>query len=250
MDFFTFWAYNYHTDYFQCQRVLWTVLFYLHCSLSCVVHLSLGLPSSPLSSIPGYLLRFILYCLLLRSCSFCICWPTSFRRTVAVCKRLSVVVCLAWWHMHTDEISCCLEPQVLWVPIGPSTIFAENPPVCDPVFLSPVPFFHQRSISLVTCANGNLQCLIIITLSLGFRRRSGALCACSSVCVCVCSIVGVQSCWASVLLWESSHNPSLSEYAISIHYSPSTQSPRHITACMDTRIMTRNRKDTSGVLAS
>lgn len=114
-----------------------------------------------------------------------------------------------------------------------------EPPSVWPSWLEPCPCLSPVAYITGYCANDRLLCLIITTLSLGCRGRSVAMCVCVYL-------------WThlSALLWESSHSPSLSENTISIHDSASTRSPRHTTTCMDMRIVMRNRKNASGVLAS
>lgn len=155
------------------------------------------------------------------------------------CEPVCVVVRSASSRMHTDEISCSLQPLALWVPKSKHRVCWKLPCVW-PTPLTPYPSVTPNVCSAGYRANGNPLCLIISAIS-GLQEE-------------VRYNVCLRQCWgaelSSTLLWESSHNPSLSQNAISIHYSPFTLSPRHATTCMDTRIVMRHRKDASGVLAS
>lgn len=153
-------------------RVVYEELYFLHIVLTCVVSLSLHIPS--------FLLSFTMA--LLWSHHFCIHWFTSFKRTVTVCVPLCVVVCSTWPHMHTDEISCRLQPPVLWFQ-SPGTVFGEKTPQCVAPSSHVLSSLSPKARNTGYSANSSTLWSIIITLSLGCRRRSGATRTCSSACV-------------------------------------------------------------------
>lgn len=105
-------------------------------------------------------------------------------------------------------------PPVLWVRrLDQRALLQQTYRRVTPFKPSTVLVIHQKLLSWLSCANDSLVCLIITTLSLGCRGRSGAV----WMCVCVMGFWGGEL--LSALLWESSHNPSLSENTISIHDS-------------------------------
>lgn len=161
------------------QGCLWRTQFSLHCSL--IVVLSVYLSAHHRCLYPHFIIPPL--------CSrhFSIHWLASFGRTATVCVPLCVAVCLTWPHMHTDEISCCLQPLAPWFHES-GTMFAEplrRPPRCVALSSHMLSFLPPETRDSGYWANSSPLRPIIITLSLSCRRRSGATFACVCACVCV-----------------------------------------------------------------
>lgn len=116
-------------------------------------------------------------------------------------QLLFVVLCaLMFALLH----SACIQMRSAAAYTDPSALFYTSrttspliPKVQAPALLNTTqcllkscPFHSPTAYITGYCANGKLLCLIITTLSLGCRRRSGAMCLCVCVCVHLCVCIG------------------------------------------------------------